>query len=1287
MVKALLMADFNTLLKDIENNINKDRLFELFCKWFLENDPFWTTQIKKVWLWKDWPENWGRDKGIDLVFEHKNGEYWAVQSKCYSTNYYIKKGDVDKFLSESNRPQIKKRLLLASTNNIGPNALEVAKAQEKSVIFFLLKDFEQARLNYPEKFSKLLKTSQVKKPTPDPHQINAIKDVVLKFKEHDRGQLIMACGTGKTFTTLWIKERLNSKSTLVLVPSLNLLSQSLNEWVFASKKTIDVICICSDISVGKKDSEDISVLEAPFPVTNDVSEISKFFQDPGDKVVFCTYQSLNLIAKAQSKKMIATFDLVIADEAHRCAGSSDNSFSLILAEQEIISKKRLFVTATPRLFSSRVKKAGADRGIQVYDMDHIPSFGPVFHTLTFGEAISKGLLNDYAVVIVGVDDSMIKSWIDKRELVSPNLTVKRSLGNHPQDNLQVVSEFNEKNGILRHDQKIILLSDPFEAKFMGLNRAVELLHQTPQISEIELQSWEKIKREKIKVDISDAKTFAAKIGVLKAIKNYDLTRLISFHSRIQNAKKFASELSELTNFIDSNDQPDGPFYCSYVSGGMSASKRRSEIRKLKSLHNVKRGLLANARCLSEGIDVPALDGIAFIDPKNSQVEIVQAIGRVIRKDRASKKEKIGTIIIPVFVETGDDKESAIENSEFNPVWSVVKALRSHDDSLAHRLDAFRTSMGSRKKYLRTIDDRIIFDFPNIIGTDFSKKLTTVLVESTTSMWEYWYGLLLAYIDEVGNSAVPTDFLTANKEKLGVWCGVQRTKFFDGTLLQSRREKLDQVSFVWNLMDYAWDEGFNAILKYKQEFGNANCPKRHVTKDGFSLGIWSQAQRARMKQKKLEKLRIKKLEKIGFIWSPKDIEWQRGLPYLKKYYEKFNNSNVPATYKTSDSFSLGTWLHRNRKLIREGKLSRERLNILAPYQIEVDLLEVQWAKAFSLLQDFYEKYGHSKVSANYKTPDGFALGTWVMAQRSSARGKHAKSVSEERKRKLEKLDFIWDPIQHDWEQGLSSLEKFYKSNGIQRVPTKYVDGNHFKLGYWYGSLLRSIKSGKLEKNKFDQLKGLGFKHETLADEQFLEGIRQYREAKKETGNDEISSAYVTKEGFHIYQWMANQKKRFKSGKLKGSEIKQLKKEGIALESSEDSFNQNLRRLSDFVNEKGHGDIPQDYKTSDGFGLGYAISRLRKRGNDGKLSAIEMKRLNEVGFIWNVRDFRWQKAVSELKGYISEHKSALVPGKYISPLSGFNLGKWVNHRRNEYRLGKLTQKQIKDLDTIGFIWKLK
>ena len=707
------MATFSTLLASLDPDPDRrGRQFEHFVKWFLQNDPEWSTQVEQVWLWKEYPGRWGPDCGIDLVFRHKNGEVWAVQAKCYSNQYDIKKPDVDTFLSESNRQGIDKRLLIATTDRIGANAKQVCDAQEKTVSQYLLSNFESANIEYPATLADLHAAKRKPRPTPREHQTEAVHAVCHNIHGTGRGQLIMACGTGKTFTTLWIKEELNAASTLVLLPSLGLLSQTLHEWTLAANSPFEVLCVCSDATVGKKGADEAihSVADVAFPVTSNITEIRQFLKRSGAKVVFSTYQSSPLVAEAQADTAVPDFDLAIADEAHRCAGIVGNDFATVLDAKRIRASKRLFATATPRTYSTGVAKAAADRGIEMVGMDDEAVFGKVLYALPFGEAIRRGLLTDYQVVIIGVDNPTIAAWIENRALVKTGSGIE-----------------------------------------------------------------------------DDAESLAAQIGLLKAYKDYDLRRVISFHSRVNRAEQFSKDLVEVSAWLDDEHKPSGTMKADYVSGEMATDKRRIKLSQLKTLGPMERGLLANARCLSEGVDVPSLDGVAFIDPRGSQIDIVQAVGRAIR---LSEQKTTGTIVLPVFIQAGADAQASIDASNFKPIWDVLNALRAHDDVLSAELDQIRTEMGKRSalKVEPNAFSKIHIDLPASVGQSFGEALRTYLVEKVTDSWEFWFGLLSTYVDTHGDCLVPQSRKLPSGNRLGQWLATQRMN--QAAISPERRRRLE-----------------------------------------------------------------------------------------------------------------------------------------------------------------------------------------------------------------------------------------------------------------------------------------------------------------------------------------------------------------------------------------------------------------------------------------------------------------------------------------------------------------
>jgi predicted helicase len=386
------------------------------CQWFLTHDPVYAHELRRVWMWDDWPGRWVADAGIDLVAEDHEGHLWAIQAKAYDPATTVTKDDINTFLSESARAQFSFRLLIATTNLMGHIAKRTMEGQEKQASVLLLGDLEAAEVDWPASPSDL-RAPQLSPRRPEgrwAYQGEAMNAVVEGFDQSDRGRLIMACGTGKTLTALFINEKLAAQRTLVLVPSLSLLAQTLREWTANTKVGFDFLPVCSDETVADPDAVVANTSDLGFPVTTDPGEIAAFLRRrSGRRVVFATYQSSPQIAKAFRLGRVPSFDLVIADEAHRCAGRVSSDFATILNPGAIKARRRLFMTATPRYFTGRVVKEANKADFEVASMDNEAAFGPVFHRLGFAEAIQRDLLTDYRVAVVGVDDATYRDWAER----------------------------------------------------------------------------------------------------------------------------------------------------------------------------------------------------------------------------------------------------------------------------------------------------------------------------------------------------------------------------------------------------------------------------------------------------------------------------------------------------------------------------------------------------------------------------------------------------------------------------------------------------------------------------------------------------------------------------------------------------------------------------------------------------------------------------------------------------------------------------------------------------------
>jgi superfamily II DNA or RNA helicase len=1167
----------------------RGKQFEHVCQWFLTNDPTYKNTLRRAWLWSEWTGRWGGDAGIDLVAEDYDGRLWAIQAKAYGPANAVTKADVDKFLAESSRAVFSYRLLIATTDKLHHVARRTINDQEKQVAFVGLSDLLTSEVNWHTNPLDMRPSPPPKPAKPREHQREAIRDVVKGFTKSDRGQLIMACGTGKTLASLFIKEKLAADRTLVLVPSLSLLKQTMQMWTVNRRVPFEALPVCSDQTVGLS-GEDAAVAhtsELGVPVTTDPHDISAFLRRrSGPRVVFSTYQSSPQIAAAFALGRVPAFDLVIADEAHRVAGIESSDFATVLDETAVKARRRLFMTATPRYFTGRVLKAAQEADLEVASMDDPSKFGTVFHRLPFGEAIKRELLSDYQVVVVGVDNDTYRKWA-------------------------------EKGTLLTRDGK----------------------------------------------KITDAQTLAGQIGLAKAIQKYDLHRTISFHSRVSRAREFAGEMPEVIAWMPARQRPEGALWSSYASGEMTAGERHVRLQHLSRLDDGQRGLLANARCLSEGVDVPTLDGVAFIDPRSSEVDIVQAVGRAIRK---SEDKTVGTIVIPVFIDTDTDPETALEESAFRPVWDVIKALRAHDEELGEQLDELRRSLGKRGGRLK-LPDKIHFDLPTKVGTDFADAFDVRLVEQTTAPWEHRYGLLVKYVAENGTSRVPQSRIV-DGYKLGQWVTAQRSNW--ETLREDRKQRLQQLP-GWTLDVHAdqWEEGFRHIQEYVAEHGDARVRDDYVADEGYRLGKWVGKQRTKW-ESLTEDQRQRLLRLPGWILDARDALWEQGFRLLKDYASQYGQARPPRGYE-AEGVDLESWVRRQRSTW--DSLSEERQQRLQQLPgWTLDTRADKWEAGFRRLQEYIEEHGHAQVPQSYVV-HGYALGKWLSVQRRTW-----DSVSEERRQRLQKLPgWTLDARGEWWEEGFSYLQRYVEEHGTATVPQNCVFAG-FKLGQWVSNQKARWNSlGDERRRRLQELPGWALDARTAYWE---EGFRRLQEFAEQHGHTRVAQKHVV-EGYRLGVWLNTQRSNW--SKLSDERTQRLSQiPGWTLNAIDAQWEEGFNHLLAYVAETGSALVPSDY-ILEGFRLGQWVTVQRR--NWESLSDERRQRLAQLpGWAESARTAWWEDGFRRLQEYVKKYGHSSPPQSYTDE-DGFRLGTWVNKQRQNHATGALSADRRMRLSKLrGWEW---
>lgn len=674
------MTSFQKLLATIREESYTERekgnRFEKVTVNYFRTSKKYASVIDKVWLWSNFPQAdqfGGQDTGIDVVIKTITDEYWAVQCKCYDKGTTINKEEVDSFLATSSRTftvndkkiKFSQRIWVETSDKWGKNAREAIKNQDPPCIVINSYELEQDKTVDWEKLGQNLYGTKAGGTTGErklmSHQKDALSAAHEHYKTNNRGKMIMACGTGKTFTSLRLieQETGNKGLVLVLVPSIALVNQTLNEWNNFSEKPLMNICICSDKKASQKRNEsddgyndpvDLALPANTKPESIVRQIVSACKKAEGMIVVFSTYQSIDVISKAQkilngeikmdNEQLTRTFprdktdhidrtrsydfDFIICDEAHRTTGATlsgedESNFVKVHDNDFIKAKKRLYMTATPRLYDVNAKKKAKENAAMLWSMDDESFYGKEFYRIGFGEAVEKGLLSDYKVLILTVRDNI-------------DLPVS------------VMSAVQDKEEEINTDEAV---------KLVGVINALSKRVDPP----------------------SDD---------IKAVDPGLMHKAVAFCSRISASKKISQAFNEYSQaitkeFNENIEDTTVSVTAKHIDGSMMADERNMLVNWLSKAptDGEECRILTNVRCLSEGVDVPSLDAVIFLSSRDSQVDVVQSVGRVMR---TAPGKKYGYIIIPVVVPSDSDPNTVLDkNKDYKVIWSILNALRAHDD--------------------------------------------------------------------------------------------------------------------------------------------------------------------------------------------------------------------------------------------------------------------------------------------------------------------------------------------------------------------------------------------------------------------------------------------------------------------------------------------------------------------------------------------------------------------------------------------------------------------------------
>jgi superfamily II DNA or RNA helicase len=1029
-------------IADLKTRKERGDAFELFAEAFLATQlvmaarSVWVNAVIPVSVLEKMNIPHG-GAGIDGIYETRTGDVIPYQVKFRDQRPTLTLDELSGFYALSSAAKTK--LLFTNCDSVTPHA--TSRSGYISVLGSQLDRLELAQLQAicawargerprPERYSPL------------PHQKRAIADIDRTLARNDRATVVMACGTGKTLVALWTVEQRRAQRVLVLLPSLALLSQTLEQWALHTSlgEKFHYLCVCSDTSASWKGDEwCLSSQDLSFRVGTDPKEVRRFLTGTSTavRVVFSTYQSSPVVAEAM--KGLDSFDIGIFDEAHKTAGRSGTSFAFTLSDTNLAIRKRVFLTATPRHYNIRKRDEVGD--LAVTSMDDETTYGPVAHRLSFRQASEEGLLCRYRIIISIVDSDTLDSE-----------GIKRS--------------------------RVLVAGKETHA------------------------SW-----------------IATQLALKHAVRRTSVKHIISFHRDVNTAKAFTSPTphgiqSHLPRFV-----------ARHVNGSQPVAMRSQQLRAFRE---DRLGIISNARCLTEGVDVPSVDMVAFMSPRKSRVDIVQAVGRAMRK--AGPEKQFGYVFIPLFLNRrkGETLQQAFERSDFDEVASVVGAMQEQDEDLAEIIRELREERGATDSFDESrLGAMIEVLAPLLSLAKLRASVTAELIDRLGPEWDEMYGRLMAYKRTHGDCDVSRSY--APDPKLAMWVSTQRYLKRREELSPARIARLERLGLPWEPLEAQWEQMFARLLAYKDKHGDCNVPQQFRT--DLQLSAWVAAQRQTQKNNKLSAVRAKRLVEAGFVWDPLAEYWRQMFERLEAYKRKHGHCDVSSVYKPDAQ--LAAWVVRQRRDKRRGRLRADFVRRLGELGFVWTPHATRWEDLYERLTVFQRRHGHSDVPRDYANDPQLAV--WVRSQRrENDRG----GLSRQRVELLEQLNFVWDPHEAQWRDMFQRLKAHKREHGHCNVVRGYASDP--QLALWVKKQREAKKRGRLPVERVDMLEQLGLAWEPITS-QWGEMFQRLVQYKRLHGDCNVPAKWERDP--KLGAWVGTQRLARKRDKLEAERVKRLDRLGF------------------------------------------------------------------------------------------------------------------------------------------------
>ena len=993
--------------------------------------------------------------------------------------------------------------------------------------------------------------------TPRPlfdHQVPAVTDAVGGLAHTARGQVIMACGTGKTVVAQRIAETLagtNTDTVLVLFPNLGLLAQNAQAWAAYREVEFTALAVCSEQQVGRgkaRDSDEIQLDTAEFgiPSTTDPEVLADWLRStPGRRVVFATYQSSDkLAAMHTAHPELGGWSMIVCDEAHRTAGpgwSATGLFATVLDDTRVPAQRRLFLTATPRLHRLARGKAAKD----LVSMDDDALFGPRLHELSFAAAAEKGVLARYRLVIIGVDDAAISTLIRSNS----RLTGLHDLDARKAATLVAVNRAAKQYGLHRilAYHNTIQHSREFAEHLTLVESVLPKTHKpTGPLGVRHVDgAMPPVRREEVLGALTDTDDTGGAWTVVSNVKclaeGVDVPTLdgIVVCEPRSSAVDVVQMVGRAIRPNTARDEPSVILLPVYLAPGedpvqvVARSDFSGVVQTMTAMRDMDQTLDAHFADAAEPWEVTYQKVAAHTSAGSGALPSPD--------DNDPDTARLGRWCVRQAVAVDLDTTTPPGKRRLTgPQTAKVLALPGFAE-----IDTTDVDWTGRKPRKSTGRPPIDFDFPDGVGEDVAAQLAEAIhlhvVGALTDGYETGVAHLRSYIAREGHANVPLRSVTDDGFKLGIWMNSRRQDRTIGRLSTARIDELSALGMVWgSSRDAGYRLGLDHLRAYTAAEGHTVVPHGYVTDDGFTLGAWVANRRRERRAGTLSTAKITELNALGMVWDPHDAGYQIGVDHLRTYAAAQGHANVLESHVTDDGFGLGVWVANRRRDRRNGRLTTARIAELDALEMVWNIRDAGYRIGVNHLRSYIAAEGNANVPVNHVAEDGFRLGGWAASRREERR---TETLSAKRIDELSALGMVWSSSRDTgYRIGVDHLRSYIAAQGNATVPQEFVTDDGFTLGNWVRIRRKDRTIGRLSTARIAELDALEMVWDTY-EARYRSGVDHLRAYAAREGHARVPATYVADGGFTLGTWVSHRRRERQAGTLSPAKIAELNALGM------------------------------------------------------------------------------------------------------------------------------------------------